>query len=71
LKHNIELRGRLAVQLRSFVHSDGLVLLGQFTLSGRRHDGTPFERASRFADVLRRQPDGDWLLAVDNPFSGE
>jgi ketosteroid isomerase-like protein len=72
LKHNVELRGRLSIQPRSFVRSDDLVLvLGQFTLSGRRHDGTPFERVARFADVLRRQPDGGWRVAVDNPFGGE
>jgi ketosteroid isomerase-like protein len=46
-------------------------VLGKFTLSGRRRDGTPFENASRFADVLRRQPDGRWLIAVDNPFGGD
>jgi Pterin binding enzyme len=62
------LRGHLTVNPRTFVCSDDLVLvLGTFTLSGRRGDGTAFERTSRFADVLRRQPDGRGLLAVDNP----
>lgn len=51
----------------NFVRSGDLVLtLGTFTLSGHRRDGTPLERTSRFADVLRRQPDGRWLVAVDN-----
>jgi ketosteroid isomerase-like protein len=64
----VALRGHLTINPRTFVRSDDLVLvLGTFTLSGRREDGTAFERTSRFADVLRRQPDGRWLLAVDNP----
>jgi uncharacterized protein (TIGR02246 family) len=68
----VALRGRLTINPRTFVRSDDLVLvLGTFTLSGRREDGTAFERTSRFADILRRQPDGRWLLAVDNPYGDD
>jgi uncharacterized protein (TIGR02246 family) len=67
LERLLALRGRLTVAPHSFTRSDDLMLvLGTFTLTGRRHDGTPLERAARFADVLRRQPDGRWLVAVDN-----
>ena len=67
LQHLVDLRGRLSVTPHTFVRSDDVMLvLGTFTLSGRRRDGTPLERAARFADVLRFQPDGRWLLAVDN-----
>jgi uncharacterized protein (TIGR02246 family) len=60
-------RARLTVQPESFVRSDDVVLvLGTFTLAGAC-DGKPFERTTRFADVLRRQPDGRWLIAVDHP----
>ena len=62
-------RSRLTVNPRTFIRSDDVVLaLGTFTLSGRGEDGTPFERTSRFADVLRRQADGRWLIAIDNPY---
>jgi uncharacterized protein (TIGR02246 family) len=68
MQHLITLRCRLTVDPHTFIRSEDVVLvLGMFTLSGRRRDGTPFERTSRFTDVLRRQPDGHWLLAVDNP----
>jgi ketosteroid isomerase-like protein len=68
MEHLVALRGRLTVKPRSLMRSDDLALVwGAFTLSGRRGDGTPFERTSRFADVLRHHPDGRWLLAVDNP----
>jgi ketosteroid isomerase-like protein len=72
LQHVIALGGRLSVNPRTFTRSDDLVLvLGTFTLSGRRPDGTPLDRTSRFADVLRRQPDGSWRIAVDNPYGGD
>jgi uncharacterized protein (TIGR02246 family) len=67
LQRVVDLRGRLTITPHTFIRADDLILvLGTFTLTGRRRDGTPLERASRFADVLRRQPDGRWLLAVDN-----
>ncbi len=72
LQHVIALRGRMTIKPDTFTRSDDLVLvLGTFTLSGQRGDGTSFERASRFADVLRRQPDGSWRIAVDNPYGGD
>ncbi len=72
MQHVIALGGRLTVDPHSFISSDDLVLvLGTFTLSGRRRDDTPFERVSRFADVLRRQPDGRWLIAIDHPYGGD
>jgi ketosteroid isomerase-like protein len=72
LQHVIALRGRLSVNPQTFTRSDDLVLvLGTFTLSGRRLDGTPLDRTARFADVLRRQPDGSWRIAVDNPYGDD
>jgi len=72
LQRQIAVGGQLSVNPQSFTRSDDLVLvLGMFTLSGRRPDGTPLARTARFADVLRRQPDGRWLIAVDNPFAGD
>jgi len=69
LHYLLGLGARLSVDPRTFIRSDDVVLvLGTFTLSGRGDDGSPFERTSPFADVLRRQPDGRWLLAIDNPY---
>jgi uncharacterized protein (TIGR02246 family) len=71
MERNLALRGRLAITPQSFTPAGNVVLvLGSFTLAGQRHDGTALERTARFADVLRRQGDGRWLIAVDNPFGG-
>jgi ketosteroid isomerase-like protein len=73
LQRLIGLRGRLTIDPRTFVPSGDVVLvLGRYALSGaRRRDGTPVELAARFADVLRRQPDGRWLVAIDDGFAGD
>ena len=72
LQYVLALNGRVTINPETFVRSDDLVLVqGTFTFSGRRGDGTPFERVSRFTDVLRRQPDGHWRVAVDNPYGGD
>jgi ketosteroid isomerase-like protein len=72
LKRVVDLQGRMTINPQSFVRFDDIVLvLGTFTLAGHRSDGTAFENTSRFADVLRRQPDRRWLIVVDNPFGGD
>jgi uncharacterized protein (TIGR02246 family) len=72
LQDALGLRARLTIAPQRFIRSSDVILvLGTFTLSGTRPDGTPLERTARFTDVLRRQPDGRWLLAVDNPFGSE
>ncbi len=40
----------------------------EWTLSGTGSDGRPVAMGGLSADVLRRQPDGRWLIAVDNPW---
>lgn len=48
--------------------TDGLVLMhGRWVLSGTGPDGQPIEQSGTSAEVLRRQPNGSWLYALDNP----
>jgi ketosteroid isomerase-like protein len=72
LAYHLGLRARLAIAPVSFTRSDDVMLVvGTFTMTGTRADGRPLDRTSRFADVLRLQRDGRWLIAVDNPYGGE
>lgn len=43
----------------------------KWTLTGTFPDGKPLEMSGASSDVLRRQPDGRWLVAVDNPWGTE
>ena len=72
LQRLMGLGGSITIEPQSFIRSgDAMLVLGSYKLSGRRRDGTPVELSGRFADVLRLQPDGGWLLAIDNGFGGE
>jgi uncharacterized protein (TIGR02246 family) len=71
LQHNLGIGARLTIAPESFTRSgDIMLVVGTFTMAGTRADGRPLDRTRRFADVLRRQPDGRWLIAVDNPYGG-
>jgi ketosteroid isomerase-like protein len=70
LRRLLERGLRLTIHADTYIRSDDVVLaLGRYALSGLRRDGTPVHVESGFADVLRRQPDGRWLIAVDNGFN--
>jgi len=40
----------------------------KWTLSGTSPDGKEVEMTGVSSDVLRRQPDGQWRIAIDNPW---
>ena len=40
----------------------------QWTLTGTGPDGEPVSMEGRATDVIRRQADGGWKMAIDNPW---
>jgi uncharacterized protein (TIGR02246 family) len=49
---------------------DLALVVAAWELTGRQPDGAPLALAGRSADVLRRQADGSWLIAIDDPWGG-
>jgi len=47
------------------------LLQGEWRFSGSAPDGSPLELSGRSAEVVRRQPDGSWLYAIDHPFGSD
>jgi ketosteroid isomerase-like protein len=47
---------------------DVALYLGRWTLRGTDPTGHPVIMGGESTDVLRRQPDGQWRIAVDNPW---
>ena len=47
------------------------LIVGDWSLEGTGPDGSPVTMNGRFRDVLHRQPDGSWLIAIDNPFGDD
>ena len=40
----------------------------KWSLKGTGPDGQPVRTQGTSSDVIRRQPDGRWLFAIDNPY---
>jgi ketosteroid isomerase-like protein len=47
---------------------DLALYLGRWTLRGTDPVGQPVIMGGESTDILRRQPDGQWRIAVDNPW---
>ncbi len=50
-----------------FVSGDIAVHFAPWTMTGTTPDGRAVEQSGLSVAVLRRQPDGRWLLVIDNP----
>jgi uncharacterized protein (TIGR02246 family) len=46
---------------------DVALVVNEWTMTGTTPDGTEVRQGGRSADVVRRQPDGGWLVLVDKP----
>ena len=64
-----QLNAQLTLQVERVLQSAELALLiSHWTLNGTDPNGNKVEQAGTTADVARRQPDGTWLLVIDNPY---
>ena len=59
-----------AMEVVATLEADGLALtFGRWHLAGTDADGNRVELSGRGTIVSRRQPDGRWLIALDNPIA--
>jgi uncharacterized protein (TIGR02246 family) len=63
MQPRIELRPRQVL-----VTGDLALLISEWTMQGTGPDGSPVEMAATTSDVARRQADGSWRMAIDNPY---
>ena len=52
---------------KTLLSGDTALVIGNWTVKGRDADGNDIDAGGRYADVVRRQPDGSWLFVIDNP----
>jgi uncharacterized protein (TIGR02246 family) len=65
------MRPVLKSDVEQVVYAGDLALVtNTWTLDGTDADGEPVHLAGRSSDVLRRTPDGEWKIAIDDPWSG-
>ncbi len=68
----IALNGKLDLEVKRVLQVGDLALVaGQWSFTGTGPDGEPVKLEARNADVLRRQADGSWRFAIDNPWGTE
>ena len=76
LKENLEgylsLAGQIDLRVQRCIQSGDLAILySRWTMNGHAPDGSEVSKRGQTTDVVRRQEDGTWLLAIDNPFGCE
>jgi uncharacterized protein (TIGR02246 family) len=65
----LALNGTISIETQTVIEAGDLALLyGDWALSGTGPDGSPVSMSGRNNEVARRQADGSWLFAIDNPF---
>lgn len=52
---------------KTLLAGDTALVVGNWTMKARDPEGKDIEAGGRFADVVRRQPGGNWLFVIDNP----
>ncbi len=64
----LALKPRLSTAKYEIVQTgDTALYISDWSMTGTTPDGHPVNLGGLSADVLRKQPDGSWLVAVDNP----
>ena len=76
LKENLEgylsLAGQIDLRLQRCIRSSDIAILySSWTMNGHAPDGSEVSMKGQTSDVVRRQEDGTWLVAIDNPFGTE
>jgi ketosteroid isomerase-like protein len=64
----VALRPTLTSEAHQVVEAGDVALYcSRWILRGTDPAGNPVQMSGRSSDILRRQPDGNWLIALDNP----
>jgi ketosteroid isomerase-like protein len=67
----LALNGKMENTIVRVIEQQGIAILySRWTVSGTGPDGTPVTVGGTTSDVVRRQSDGNWLFAIDNPLGG-
>ncbi len=68
----IALKATLRSEAQQVVEAGDVALyVGRWSLRGIDPAGKPVATSGESADVLRRQKDGRWLIALDNPWGAQ
>jgi len=65
----IEMKGKLEAKAKKVLQAGGLALLiTEWSIIGDEPDGKPIKLTGKGTVILRSQPDGSWLMVIENPW---
>ncbi len=65
----IDMKGKLESKVKRVLRASDLALvISEWSFKGTGPEGSPVNVASVATDVLRQQPNGTWLVIIDNPW---
>jgi len=68
----IALKGTLTSEAQEMIEAgDVALIVSRWSLRGTDPAGTPVTLSGESSDILRRQGDGRWLIALDNPWGAQ
>jgi len=68
----VALKPSLTLEVLSVTQSSGLALLkSHWQLNGTDPDGNPVQLNGNGVEVVRQQPDGQWLFVIDSPYGAD
>ncbi len=68
----VALKATLRSEAQRLLEADNVALYtGRWSLRGTDPSGEAVVMSGESTDVLRRQPDGRWLIALDNPWGAQ
>lgn len=68
----LSLKGTMQIDSVFTVHGPGIALTrGRWKLSAAGSDGKIGEMTGQSVEVLRQQPNGEWLAVIDHPFGAQ
>jgi uncharacterized protein (TIGR02246 family) len=60
---------KITITSHEVIQTDEIALhASTWKMTGKTPDGKPMEQSGFSTVVLRKQPDGRWLMVIDNPF---
>jgi uncharacterized protein (TIGR02246 family) len=71
LSRLVAMQAKISIEVVKVIEAgeDLAMVYNDWNMSANGPDGQPIQAAGKAIEVVRRQPDGTWLFALDDPFA--
>ena len=72
LKNFVSLGAKIEIDADYVLETkDTALLRGRWQLTGKGPDGQPLDMRGSSSEVVRKQPDGNWVYVIDHPYGAD